>query len=215
MAHLSKDSTLIESFNNNEDIHTRTASDVYGVKIDDVIPDMRRTAKVVNFGIMYGAGPFRLSQELGIPRSEAQMIIDTYFDRYIGIREYMDKTIKDAEKQKFVETVLGRRRNIWNVDSENHIQREAAKRMAINMPIQGTAAEMIKLAMLDINRTLQSEEFQSRMILQIHDELLFESPQNEIDRLEEMVKDKMINAMPLIVPLVADCGKGISWFDAH
>jgi len=215
MAHLSKDSTLIESFNNNEDIHTRTASDVYGVKIDDVLPDMRRTAKVVNFGIMYGAGPFRLSQELGIPRSEAQVIIDTYFDRYIGIRDYMDKTIQEAEKQKFVETVLGRRRNIWNVDSENHMQREAAKRMAINMPIQGTAAEMIKLAMLDINRTLQSEDYQSRMILQIHDELLFESPLNEIDKLEEMVKDKMVNAMPLIVPLVVDCGKGISWFDAH
>ena len=215
MAHLSRDSTLIESFNNNEDIHTRTASDVYGVKVDDVLPDMRRTAKVVNFGIMYGAGPFRLSQELGIPRSEAQVIIDTYFDRYIGIRDYMDKTIQDAEKQKFVQTVLGRRRNIWNVDSENHMQREAAKRMAINMPIQGTAAEMIKLAMLDINRTLQSEDYQSRMILQIHDELLFESPLNEIDKLEEMVKDKMVNAMPLIVPLVVDCGKGISWFDAH
>ncbi len=215
MAHLSKDPSLIESFNNNEDIHTRTASDVYGVKIDDVLPDMRRTAKVVNFGIMYGAGPFRLSQELGIPRSEAQVIIDTYFDRYIGIRNYMDKTIQNAEKQKFVETVLGRRRNIWNIDSGNHMQKEAAKRMAINMPIQGTAAEMIKLAMLDINRTLQNENYQSRMILQIHDELLFESPKNEIDKLEEMVIDKMVNAMPLIVPLVVDCGKGISWFDAH
>ena len=215
MAHLSKDPSLIESFKNNEDIHTRTASDVFGVKINDVLPDMRRTAKVVNFGIMYGAGAFRLSQELGIPRSEAQVIIDTYFKRYVGIRNFMDKTIEHAEKQKFVETVLGRRRNIWNVDSDNHIQREAAKRMAINMPIQGTAAEMIKLAMLDINRTLQYENYQSRMILQIHDELLFESPKEEIDKLEDMVTDKMVNAMPLIVPLVVDCGKGISWFDAH
>ena len=127
----------------------------------------------------------------------------------------MDKTIQNAEKQKFVETVLGRRRNIWNIDSENHMQKEAAKRMAINMPIQGTAAEMIKLAMLDINRTLQNENYQSRMILQIHDELLFESPKNEINKLEEMVIDKMVNAMPLIVPLVVDCGKGISWLDAH
>ena len=215
MAHLSKDPSLIESFKNNEDIHTRTASDVFGVKINDVLPDMRRTAKVVNFGIMYGAGAFRLSQELGIPRSEAQVIIDTYFKRYVGIRNFMDKTIEHAEKQKFVETVLGRRRNIWNVDSDNHIQREAAKRMAINMPIQGTAAEMIKLAMLDINRTLQYENYQSRMILQIHDELLFESPKEEIDKLKDMVTDKMVNAMPLIVPLVVDCGKGISWFDAH
>ena len=139
MAHLSQDPALIEAFNKNEDIHSRTASDVFGIEIKDLLPEMRRTAKIVNFGIMYGAGSFRLSQELGIPRSEAQVIIDTYFERYAGIREYMDRTIKQAEDQKYVETVLGSRRNIWNIDSENHIQREAAKRMAINMPIQGTA----------------------------------------------------------------------------
>jgi DNA polymerase-1 len=127
----------------------------------------------------------------------------------------MDRTIKQAEDQKYVETVLGRRRNIWNIDSENHIQREAAKRMAINMPIQGTAAEMIKLAMLDIHRTLINEGYESRMILQIHDELLFEAPAQEIDTLQEMVSDKMVNAMPLSIPLVVDCGNGISWFEAH
>ena len=215
MAHLSQDPALMEAFNKNEDIHSRTASDVFGVGIKDLLPEMRRTAKVVNFGIMYGAGAFRLSQELGIPRSEAQVIIDTYFERYAGIREYMDRTIKQAEDQKYVETVLGRRRNIWNIDSENHIQREAAKRMAINMPIQGTAAEMIKLAMLDIHRTLINEGYESRMILQIHDELLFEAPAQEIDTLQEMVSDKMVNAMPLSIPLVVDCGNGISWFEAH
>ena len=215
MAHLSQDPALMEAFNKNEDIHSRTASDVFGVGIKDLLPEMRRTAKVVNFGIMYGAGAFRLSQELGIPRSEAQVIIDTYFERYAGIREYMDRTIKQAEDQKYVETVLGRRRNIWNIDSENHIQREAAKRMAINMPIQGTAAEMIKLAMLDIHRTLINEGYETRMILQIHDELLFEAPAQEIDTLQEMVSDKMVNAMPLTIPLVVDCGNGISWFEAH
>jgi len=215
MAHLSQDSALIEAFNKNEDIHSRTASDVFGVGIKDLLPEMRRTAKIVNFGIMYGAGAFRLSQELGIPRSEAQLIIDTYFERYAGIREYMDRTIKQAEDQKCVETVLGRRRNIWNIDSENHIQREAAKRMAINMPIQGTAAEMIKLAMLDIHRTLINDGYNARMILQIHDELLFEAPAQEIDPLQEMVSDKMVNAMPLTVPLVVDCGNGMSWFEAH
>ena len=215
MAHLSQDPALIEAFNKNEDIHNRTASDVFGVGIKDLLPEMRRTAKIVNFGIMYGAGAFRLSQELGIPRSEAQVIIDTYFERYAGIREYMDRTIKQAEDQKYVETVLGRRRNIWNIDSENHIQREAAKRMAINMPIQGTAAEMIKLAMLDIHRTLINDGYNARMILQIHDELLFEAPAQEIDALQEMVSDKMVNAMPLTVPLVVDCGNGISWFEAH
>ena len=215
MAHLSQDPALIEAFNKNEDIHSRTASDVFGVGIKDLLPEMRRTAKIVNFGIMYGAGAFRLSQELGIPRSEAQVIIDTYFERYAGIREYMDRTIKQAEDQKYVETVLGRRRNIWNIDSENHIQREAAKRMAINMPIQGTAAEMIKLAMLDIHRTLINDGYNARMILQIHDELLFEAPAQEIDALQEMVSDKMVNAMPLTVPLEVDCGNGISWFEAH
>jgi DNA polymerase-1 len=215
MAHLSQDPALIEAFNKNEDIHNRTASDVFGVGIKDLLPEMRRTAKIVNFGIMYGAGAFRLSQELGIPRPEAQVIIDTYFERYAGIREYMDRTIKQAEDQKYVETVLGRRRNIWNIDSENHIQREAAKRMAINMPIQGTAAEMIKLAMLDIHRTLINDGYNARMILQIHDELLFEVPAQEIDALQEMVSDKMVNAMPLTVPLVVDCGNGISWFEAH
>jgi DNA polymerase-1 len=215
MAHLSRDPALIEAFNKNEDIHSRTASDVFGVGIKDLLPEMRRTAKIVNFGIMYGAGAFRLSQELGIPRSEAQVIIDTYFERYAGIREYMDRTIKQAEDQKYVETVLGRRRNIWNIDSENHIQREAAKRMAINMPIQGTAAEMIKLAMLDIHRTLINDGYNARMILQIHDELLFEAHPQEIDALQEMVSDKMVNAMPLTVPLVVDCGNGISWFEAH
>ena len=215
MAHLSQDPALIEAFNKNEDIHSRTASDVFGVGIKDLLPEMRRTAKIVNFGIMYGAGSFRLSQELGIPRSEAQVIIDTYFERYAGIREYMDRTIKQAEDQKYVETVLGRRRNIWNIDSKNHIQREAAKRMAINMPIQGTAAEMIKLAMLDIHRTLINDGYNARMILQIHDELLFETPAQEIDTLKEMVSDKMVNAMPLTIPLVVDCGKGINWFEAH
>ena len=126
----------------------------------------------------------------------------------------MDNTIQNAEKHKYVETLLGRRRNIWNIDSENRMQREAAKRMAINMPIQGTAAEMIKLAMLDINKTLKNDNYQSRMILQIHDELLFESPKDEISELEKMIKDKMVNAMPLEVPFVVDCGQGISWFDA-
>ena len=215
MAHLSQDPALIEAFNKNEDIHSRTASDVFGIETKNLLPEMRRTAKIVNFGIMYGAGSFRLSQELGIPRSEAQVIIDTYFERYAGIREYMDRTIKQAEDQKYVETVLGRRRNIWNIDSKNHIQREAAKRMAINMPIQGTAAEMIKLAMLDIHRTLINDGYNARMILQIHDELLFEAPAQEIDTLKEMVSDKMVNAMPLTIPLVVDCGKGINWFEAH
>jgi DNA polymerase-1 len=215
MAHLSQDPALLEAFQHGEDIHARTASDVFGVPIDAVLPEMRRTAKVVNFGIMYGAGPFRMSQELGIPRAEAQAIIDTYFHRYAGIREYIDRTLEQARKEKYVQTLLGRKRPVLDADSDNRVRREAAERMAVNMPIQGTAAEMIKLAMIAIHRRLQAENFQAKMILQIHDELLFEVPEEELERIQKMVVEEMEQALPLSVPVVVDCGVGDSWFDAH
>jgi len=215
MAHLSQDPALQEAFLRNEDVHARTASDVFGVPLNDVLPEMRATAKVVNFGIMYGAGPFRMSQELGIPRSEAQEIIDAYFQRYQGIKFYIENTLKKAEEDHYVSTLLGRRRPVWNISSENYVQREAAKRMAINMPIQGTAAEMIKLAMIAIHKLLLQERYRAKMVLQIHDELLFEVPEEEVDALQKMVVREMENALPLSVPLVVDCGVGESWFEAH
>ena len=218
MAHLSKDPELIKAFENNEDIHTRTGSSVFGVPIADVLPEMRRTAKVVNFGIMYGAGPFRMSQELGIPRSEAQAIIDVYFKQYSGIQNYIDETLEKARSNKYVETILGRRRPVWDIDSDNHIRKEAAKRMAINMPIQGTAAEMIKKAMISIHDNIHSgkdEYDKAKMILQVHDELLFEVPENQVEALTKMVTFEMENALPLSVPIVVDCGVGDSWFEAH
>ncbi|MCK4903967.1 MAG: DNA polymerase I, partial [Candidatus Marinimicrobia bacterium] len=220
MAHLSKDPELIKAFENNEDIHARTASSVFGVPIADVLPEMRRTAKVVNFGIMYGAGPFRMSQELGIPRGEAQAIIEVYFKRYYGIQNYIDETLEMARNNKYVETMLGRRRPVWDIDSDNHIRREAAKRMAINMPIQGTAAEMIKKAMISIHDKINSGGEASgynkaKMILQVHDELLFEVPENQVESLTKMVAFEMENALPLSVPIVVDCGVGNSWFEAH
>lgn len=215
MAHLSKDQELIRAFEKNEDIHTRTASLVFGVPIEDVLPEMRRTAKVVNFGIMYGAGPFRMSQELSIPRNEARAIIETYFERYSGIQSYIDETVEFARENKYVQTLLGRRRPVWDIDSDNHIRREAAKRMAINMPIQGTAAEMIKKAMIEIHRKIKSKELSSMMILQVHDELLFEVPENEVDLVQKIVVEEMENALPLSVPIVVDCGVGNSWFEAH
>ncbi|MBU0529563.1 DNA polymerase I, partial [bacterium] len=156
MAHLSNDPELIRAFENNEDIHARTASSVFGVPIENVLPEMRRTAKIVNFGIMYGAGPFRMSQELGIPRSESQAIIDVYFRRYSGIQNYIDETLEQARSKKYVQTILGRKRPVWDIDSDNHNRKEAAKRMAINMPIQGTAAEMIKKAMISIHHNIHS-----------------------------------------------------------
>ena len=215
MAHLSQDKGLIEAFNNKEDIHTKTASSVYGISPEDVLPELRRTAKVINFGIMYGAGPFRISQELGIPRNEAMTIIEAYFNQYTGIKKYFDKTINFAKEHKYVSTLLGRRRPVWEIDSDNRIRREAAVRMAINMPIQGTAAEMIKLAMIDIQKELESKKLESMMVLQIHDELVFEFPENELEPLKDLIISKMENALSLSVPLLVDCGWGKSWYEAH
>ena len=215
MAHLSQDKGLIEAFNNKEDIHTKTASSVYGISPEDVLPELRRTAKVINFGIMYGAGPFRIGQELGIPRNEAMTIIEAYFNQYTGIKNYFDKTINFAKEHKYVSTLLGRRRPVWEIDSDNRIRREAAVRMAINMPIQGTAAEMIKLAMIDIQQELESKKLESMMVLQIHDELVFEFPENELEPLKNLIVSKMENALSLSVPLLVDCGWGKSWYEAH
>jgi DNA polymerase-1 len=215
MAHLSQDPELIKAFQNGEDIHARTASLVFGVPIEKVIPEMRRTAKVVNFGIMYGAGAFRMSQELGIPRAEAQLIIDTYFRQYAGIRNYVDQTLEKARTEKMVETVLGRRRPVWDADSDNGLRRQAAERMAINMPVQGTAAEMIKLAMIHIRDRMIEEKLEAKMVLQVHDELIFEVPENEVDSLAALVVKEMENALPLSVPVVVDWGVGESWFEAH
>ena len=176
---------------------------------------MRRTAKVVNFGIMYGAGAFRISQELGISRSVAQNIIDEYFKKYSGIKSYIDQTLDKARDKKYVETIFGRRRPIWDADSDNSLKRKAAERIAINMPIQGSAAELIKIAMIDIYSKLSKEKLQAKMILQIHDELLFEFPEDEEEMLIHIVVNSMENAMDLSVPLVVDYGIGDNWFEAH
>ena len=215
MAHLSQDKALVDAFVKGEDVHSRTASLVFNIPIDDISTDMRRTAKIVNFGLLYGAGPFRMSNELGIPQKEAKQIIETYFNRYSGIKDYIEKTIEQAKKHQFVETVLGRRRPVWDIESKNHLHREAAKRMAINMPIQGTNAEMIKLAMIAIQKKITKENMKSKMILQVHDELVFEVPKNELDSLKSMVINKMENALSLSVPIIVDCGHGKSWFEAH
>ena len=216
MAHLSKDEALTKALNDGEDIHTFTAKNVFNVKEDqDVLPEMRRIAKIVNFGIMYGAGSFRLSQELGIPFSEAKKIIDVYFHKYKGIKQYMEDTKLLVKKNKSVQTLLGRKRAVWDSDSQNQVRRDAAERMAINMPIQGTAAEMIKLAMIRIDKDLKKNNLKSKLILQIHDELLLEVHNNEIDYVTEMVVKHMKNAMDLDVPIEVDCGVGSSWYEAH
>ena len=215
MAHLSQDKALVDAFNKGEDIHSRTAADVFDVPMDSVIPEMRRTAKIVNFGLIYGAGPFRMSQELGIPQKEAKTIIEAYFEKYSGIKNYIQSTVEKARELQYVETILGRRRPVWDIDSSNHLHREAAKRMAINMPIQGTNAEMIKLAMIEIQKKIDSKKMISKMILQVHDELVFEVYQEELQTLKPMVVNAMEKALPLTVPIVVDCGHGQSWYEAH
>ena len=215
MAHLSEDKELCKAFKDNLDIHDRTASLIYNVPLDDVQPEMRRTAKVINFGIMYGAGPFRISQELGISRKAAQEIIKQYFIQYSGIQNYIDDTLSKARSDNYVETILGRRRYVWDLNSENALKKQAAERVAINMPIQGSAAELIKIAMIDIQKNIENDKLNSKMILQIHDELLFEYPLDEEEHLISMVKKSMENAMSLKVPIIVDYGFGKDWFEAH
>ena len=215
MAHLSEDKELCNAFKDNLDIHDRTASLIYNVPLDDVQPEMRRTAKVINFGIMYGAGPFRISQELGISRKAAQEIIKQYFIQYSGIQNYIDDTLSKARSDNYVETILGRRRYVWDVNSDNALKKQAAERVAINMPIQGSAAELIKIAMIDIQKNIENDKLNSKMILQIHDELLFEYPLDEEEHLILMVKKSMENAMSLKVPIIVDYGFGKDWFEAH
>ena len=215
MAHLSEDKELCKAFKDNLDIHDRTASLIYNVPLDDVQPEMRRTAKVINFGIMYGAGPFRISQELGISRKAAQEIIKQYFIQYSGIQNYIDDTLSKARSDNYVETILGRRRYVWDVNSDNALKKQAAERVAINMPIQGSAAELIKIAMIDIQKNIENDKLKSKMILQIHDELLFEYPIDEEAHLISMVKKSMENAMSLKVPIIVDYGFGKDWFEAH
>ena len=215
MAHISQDKTLINAFKNGDDVHSETACHVFNVSRELILPEMRRIAKVVNFGIMYGAGPFRISQELGISRKEAIKIIESYFNKYSGIQDYIQTTIEKARKDKFVETIMGRRRPIWDADSDNGLRRKASERIAINMPIQGSAAELIKLAMYSIHHELLERDMRAKMILQIHDELLFEFPKEEEEDLLELVIDKMENAMNLSIPIVVDYGVGQNWFEAH
>lgn len=215
MAHLSEDANLIKAFKQDADIHTRTAATVFNVKDADVTPDMRRTAKVINFGIMYGAGSHRISQELNISYGDASAIIKAYFERYTGVKEFIDKTVLQCSEKGYVETLYGRVRYIPDINSENRNLREAAKRAAINMPVQGTAADIIKIAMIRIHEEIKKEEMRSRLILQVHDELVFEVAPGEEKDLRRHVAAVMESAAGLKVPLKADINTGDSWFEAH
>ena len=215
IASLSDDPAMIEDFNADRDIHAATAAKVFGINLDEVTDDMRRKSKMVNFGIVYGISPFGLAQRLSIPRSEAKTLIDEYFKAYAGIERYMNDVVEQATKDGFVTTILGRRRYLRDINSKNATQRSAAERNAINAPIQGSAADMIKLAMGSIHRDLEEEGLQSKMILQVHDELVFDVYRPEQERVRDLVVERMQSAMSLKVPLKVQFGFGETWLQAH
>lgn len=214
LAHMSRDPVLTDSFNRNEDIHTRTAAEVFKINPLMVTPEMRRSAKAVNFGIVYGQTPFGLAQQLCIDRKEAELYIRRYFERYSGVREFIDRTIAEVRQTGVAKTLLGRRRPIPDMQSRNPAARNFAERTAVNTPLQGTAADLIKIAMIRIARVLEKYRMRSRMLLQVHDELVFEAPPAERHDLMQLVKHEMENVYELSVPLIAETGAGPNWRDA-
>ncbi|MBL5848746.1 DNA polymerase I [Bacillus sporothermodurans] len=214
LAHIAGDEKLIAAFNENMDIHTKTAMDVFHVDKDDVTDNMRRQAKAVNFGIVYGISDYGLSQNLGITRKEAASFIERYFASYPGVKEYMNDIVQDAKEKGYVSTILKRRRYIPEITSRNFNIRSFAERTAMNTPIQGSAADIIKKAMIDMAARLKEEKLQTRLLLQVHDELIFEAPSDEIEILKKIVPEVMENAVDLVVPLKVDYAFGPTWFDA-
>ncbi|MCY8010597.1 DNA polymerase I [Bacillus haynesii] len=214
LAHISKDENLIEAFTNDMDVHTKTAMDVFHVSEEEVTPAMRRQAKAVNFGIVYGISDYGLSQNLGITRKEAAAFIERYFHSFQGVKEYMEETVQEAKQRGYVTTLLSRRRYIPELTSRNFNLRSFAERTAMNTPIQGSAADIIKKAMIDMADKLKEKNLQAKLLLQVHDELIFEAPEDEIKVLEKLVPEVMEHALELDVPLKVDCSSGPSWYDA-
>lgn len=215
MAHLSNDPHMVEAFCSGADIHAATAAKIYGIPVEEVTSDMRRKAKTANFGIIYGISVFGLAERLSIPRAESKELIDGYFQTYPRIKEYMEESIRVAKEKGYVETLFKRKRFLPDINSHNAIVRGYAERNAINAPIQGSAADIIKLAMIRIHQRFEAEQLKSRMILQVHDELNFNVRKEEFDRVKEIVLDCMEHVLQLRVPLIADCGEGKNWLEAH
>ena len=215
MAHLSKDKNLTHAFNNNLDIHSATAAEVFGVSLEDVTQDQRRSAKAINFGLMYGMSAFGLTRQLDIPRAEAQKYLDTYFERYTGVKDYIANTKAQAKEDMFVETIMGRRLYLNEINAGNGLRRQAAERAAINAPLQGSAADIIKKAMIDIQEFLEKEMPKVKVIMQVHDELIFEAPKENAEEVLSTMKAMMEKAVKLDIPLIADAAIGVNWNEAH
>jgi DNA polymerase-1 len=215
MAHLSADQGLLDAFSQGKDIHTATASEVFSTPIDEVTTDQRRNAKAINFGLIYGMSAFGLAKQLNISRSEAKDYVDLYFARYPGVQNYMDKTRELAKEQGYVETLFGRRLYLPDINAKNVTRRKYAERTAINAPMQGTAADIIKKAMLAVNHYLQESQIDARMIMQVHDELVFEIKEDLLQDFSQEIKQLMENAASIDVPLIVDIGYGNNWDKAH
>ncbi len=215
MAHLSQDKGLMDAFAHGLDVHRATASEVFGVSLDEVSVEQRRSAKAINFGLIYGMSAFGLARQLHIGRKQAQEYIELYFERYPGVQAYMDNIRSSAADFGFVETLYGRRLYLPEIKSSNGMRRQAAERTAINAPMQGTAADIIKLAMIDVDDWLTSSGLKSRVIMQVHDELVLDVPNTELDTVMKGLKERMSGAASLDVPLVVDIGVGSNWDEAH
>jgi DNA polymerase-1 len=215
MAHLSADNGLLQAFAKQQDVHQATAAEVFGVHLDDVSSDQRRSAKAINFGLMYGMSAFGLAKQLGIARGEAQEYVDLYFDRYPGVKAFMDNTREQARADGFIETVFGRRLYLPEINARNAQRRQYAERSAINAPMQGTAADIIKKAMITVHDWLQNDRSGARMIMQVHDELVFEVEEDKVDAVRDRVVELMNGAAELSVPLQVDVGVGLNWDEAH
>jgi DNA polymerase-1 len=215
MAHLSADKGLLKAFAADQDVHQATAAEVFEMSLDDVTADQRRSAKAINFGLMYGMSAFGLAKQLGIARGQAQEYVNLYFDRYPGVKAYMDDIRETARTQGYVETVFGRRLYLPEINAKNVNRRQYAERTAINAPMQGTAADIIKRAMIEVQAWLEREDADGRMIMQVHDELVFEVAETSVDSFEKQVVKIMCAAADLSVPLRVDAGRGINWDEAH
>jgi DNA polymerase-1 len=215
MAHLSGDKNLTHAFNNNIDVHSATASEIFNISLEDVSLDHRRSAKAINFGLIYGMSAFGLTRQLGIPRHEAQAYLDTYFERYTGVRKYMDSTKELAKKNLFVETILGRKLHVSAINDSNGLRRQAAERAAINAPLQGSAADIIKKAMIDVDHWIGNNNSDIKMIMQVHDELIFEVKKGFAEEALENITSLMESSVKLDIPLIVDANTGANWNEAH
>jgi DNA polymerase-1 len=215
MAELSQDEGLLEDFRNGQDIHASTASKIFKISPLEVTREQRRQAKVANFGIIYGISAFGLSQRLNIPRGESKALINEYFKSYPKVKEYMDNAIKRGKEQGYVETLFGRKRYLPDINSKNQVVRGLSERNAINAPIQGSAADIIKMAMINVHNRIKKEKLKSVMVLQVHDELVFDVISSELDIMLKLVKEEMENVYKLSIPLIVDCSYGKNWLEAH